>query len=445
MSRTFSLSLLAGAAISVSGTAAIADTNTNSDEVRALVSEMLNDAQTRSSLLQGGGSAGHDGHFFMASADGNFRMNVSGQVQFRWVLNSADEAENAAYNTAGPANVGAQDDMQHGFENRRTKLTFSGDAFGDWFYKVQGAFSSSGGGFGLQDAYVGMKLDDGGKLVFGQMKVPLHREELVSSKHQQTVDRSLTNEFFNAGRTQGVAYMGENGDNFRYTIGFTDGANQANTPWNDDLTDAGAFGSLDSDFAVTARGEILFSGSWDVFKDMTSAPGQEASSMLGFAAHYQSGAEEAPNNADDVDATAYTIDYSHENDGWNFFGAFSAHSIESNSGGTDVDDFGFVVQAGYYFNDDTEGFLRYDMLAIDDGRYTTGGNDEISTITFGVNHYMHGHAAKFTLDANFALDEGVTTGTTAGNYTIFSSNGIGYVGDDDADEFYIRAQLQLLF
>ncbi len=27
----------------------------------------------------------------------------------------------------------------------------------------------------------------------------------------------------------------------------------------------------------------------------------------------------------------------------------------------------------------------------------------------------------------------------------FTSSGVGYLGDDDSDEFYIRAQLQLLF
>ncbi|MFG0258563.1 MAG: porin [Phycisphaerales bacterium JB043] len=444
MSRTFSLSLLAGAAISVSGTAAIADTNTNSDEVRALVSEMLNDAQTRSSLLQGGGSAGHDGHFFMASADGNFRLNVSGQVQFRWVLNTGDEAANASYGAV--AGSGGNDDFQHGFENRRTKLVFSGDAFGDWFYKIQGAFSSSGGGFGLQDAYVGTTLEDGAKLVFGQFKVPLHREELVSSKHQQAVDRSLTNEYFNAGRTQGIAYKGESGDNFRYAIALTDGAGQANTFFGD-VQDA-ASPVADSDIAITARGEILLEGSWDVFKDMTSAPGQEQAMMLGFAAHYQQGAEEpGAGNFDDADLTAYTVDFSMEGDGWNAFAAFSAQNVDPQTvGASDSDDFGFVVQGGYYFNDDTEGFLRYDMLAVDDNRFGAGGNDEISTITFGVNHYLHGHAAKLTVDANFALDEAVTTaGAGLGTNVMFTNPGIGYLGDDDSDEFYIRAQLQLLF
>ncbi|MFG0257154.1 MAG: porin [Phycisphaerales bacterium JB043] len=434
------LSLLAGIASGLTGTSALAQTS--SDEIRAMVQEMLSDAQTRSSLLQGGGAAGHDGQFFLASADGNFRLNIAGQVQFRWVLNSADDGVNATYGALGGSLP--NDDFQHGFENRRTKLTFSGDAFGDWVYNVKAAFSSTTGAFGLQDAYVGKKLEDGGMIIAGQLKVPLHREELVDSSKLQAVDRSLTNEYFNAGRTHGIAYTNSSGDNFRYTLGFTDGAVQANTFFGD-VQDA-ATGVGDTDFAITGRGEVLLAGSWDAFADMTSAPGQEESAMLGFGAHYQAGAEEpGAGNADDADLTAYTIDFSYESDGWNVFGAFSAQNVDP-SAGTDSDDFGFVVQGGYYFNDDTEGFARYDYLAVDDNRFTAGGNDEISTITAGINHYMHGHAAKLTVDINFALDEAVTiAGAGLGTNVPFTNPGIGYLGDDDSDEFYIRAQLQLLF
>ena len=123
-----------------------------------------------------------------------------------------------------------------------------------------------------------------------------------------------------------------------------------------------------------------------------------------------------------------------------------AQNIEPTAG-TDSDDIGFVVQGGYYFNDDTEGFLRYDFLMLDDNRITAAGsgNDEISTITVGVNHYLHGHAAKITVDLNFALDEAAVTGASGGAHTVFTNPGIGYLGDDDSDELYIRAQLQLLF
>jgi len=92
MRRAMCLSLSVGAAIGLSAGAAFAaeenTTNQNAglsaDETRALVAEMLADAETRSSLLQNSATAGHDGKFFLASPDGNFRLNIGGQIQFRY-------------------------------------------------------------------------------------------------------------------------------------------------------------------------------------------------------------------------------------------------------------------------------------------------------------------------------------------------------------------------
>ena len=53
--------VLAGAALSLSS-GAFAQQST--DEIRAVVAQVLNDAESRSSLLAGG-DAGHDGRFFI--------------------------------------------------------------------------------------------------------------------------------------------------------------------------------------------------------------------------------------------------------------------------------------------------------------------------------------------------------------------------------------------
>ncbi|TVQ55126.1 MAG: hypothetical protein EA377_04050, partial [Phycisphaerales bacterium] len=58
-------------------------TEQRANEVRALVHDVLADADTRASLMQSGMTAGHDGRFFLASSDGNFRMNISGRTQLR--------------------------------------------------------------------------------------------------------------------------------------------------------------------------------------------------------------------------------------------------------------------------------------------------------------------------------------------------------------------------
>ena len=52
------------------------------EEVKALVREVLSDADTRASLQNDGLTAGHaNDKFFLASQDGTFHLNIGGQIQ----------------------------------------------------------------------------------------------------------------------------------------------------------------------------------------------------------------------------------------------------------------------------------------------------------------------------------------------------------------------------
>lgn len=441
MRRTCSFSLLAGAAVSLSGAAAIADSGAwssgNADEVRALVSQMMADTESRSSLLQGGGGAGHDGKFFLASPNNNFRLNVSGLVQFRWVINFRDDGLRpeieAIIDDPDSPGFPAQDDLDHGFENRRTRVVFDGHVYDpSIIYKVQSDFSRSGGGGRLLDAYIGFVMDNGGQLTFGQFKAPFNRERLVSAAMQLAADRSLVNEVLNLDRVQGVMFE-QTMDNFRYWVSFNDGADTKNTGWSEDA----------SDFAITARGEFLFAGDWSQFRDFTSEPGAGYAGMVGAAVHFQEGKEIGDFEAGDI--FAWTIDISVEGNGWGAFGAFTAFNVDPNIADTsDTDTYGFVLQGSLYFTDNTEGFLRYDHLLLDEGLWEGdfGASRDIKTVTVGINHYLHGHAVKITVDLNWVLDptSGLFLGGIGDDFTQ-----IGLAGDDDEDEIYIRAQLGLLF
>ncbi len=422
MRRTMCLSLLSGAVIGLGGAGVAtaeteAWTNANSDEVRALVAEMVADSENRSSLLQSGGTAGHDGKFFLASSDGNFRLNVGGQVQFRYIANFRDDDSDSG-----------EDDFESGFQTRRTKLEFSGHAWDpDLYYKVVGAFDRDGGDFELEDAYVGMKLDNGWKIQWGQFKVPLLREELVSSKYQLAIDRSTTNEFFTGNRTQGI--MGVYADEaWSLALSFNDGANSVNSDLGQD----------NSDYAFTGRFEWLISGDWSQFKDFTSERGSESGMLLGGAVHYQDGPDRP--GVSETELVIYTVDFSWEGDGWNLFGAFVGQYIDPDTGG-ERDDFGFVVQGGYYFTETFEGFARFDYLILDDD-VAAVEEDEVPVLTVGFNEYLHGHGAKFSVDLQWYFEQ--TTGSIdlgAGG----GDTGIGRLGSTNEDEVILRAQFQLLF
>ncbi len=84
----------------------------HTEEIRELIEGVLADADTRTSLQETDLTGGWDGHFFLASSDGNFRVEAGGQLQFRY-MHSFRNDSNA-------------DDSRGGFQNRRVKLIFTG-------------------------------------------------------------------------------------------------------------------------------------------------------------------------------------------------------------------------------------------------------------------------------------------------------------------------------
>jgi hypothetical protein len=131
MKHTNKILVLAGAALSMSGLNALASSTTvNKDEIRAIVAEMLADAQNRSSLLQGQGNAGYDKKFFLASPDNNYRLNIGGYVQFRYGINFGNDD--------------VVNEYQSGFSFRTTRLEFSGHVVNpDLKFLISGDFADT--------------------------------------------------------------------------------------------------------------------------------------------------------------------------------------------------------------------------------------------------------------------------------------------------------------
>lgn len=376
-------------------------------EVRSLVQDVLADADTRASLLAQDGGAGYNRGFFLASGDGNFKLKLSGQMQFRYVLNFQDDE--------------SSDSTRGGFENRRTKLSFEGNVFDpSWVYHVTGAFNRSGGSFDLEDAYIEKTLDNGLAIQFGQFKLPFMREELVSSKRQLAVDRSLLNEEYNQDRSQGIQVSWE-GEQFRWNAAFSDGFGTANT----------AALAEDTEWAFTGRVEFLGAGSWSQFRDFTSFQGEDFGMMIGGAAHYQK-SEYGTAAGPEVELLTYTLDVSLEFGGANAFAAFVGRSLDDDNG-TDLDQYGFLIQGGVFLTEDLELFGRYEWSDFD-----VDGVEDLSVITVGVNKYWQKHGLKWTTDVGFGLDEVSAP---------FSSSGVGWRTDptDEDGQIVIRSQLQLLF
>lgn len=456
MSKTVMVSLLAGAAIPL-GSAAAA--YTTPDEVRAIVAEALSDAQTRSSLLQSGASVGHDGRsFFIGDASGDFRLEIGGLVQTRYTLNFRDSKGDPAGR-----------DFDSGFTANRANLTFSGHVVNpNLFYGIKAEFAGDdvdSGDFNLRDAFLGYRWDNGWQVKFGQFRTRFLQEDNILDEFQLAADRSLTNSFFRQGESQGIE-LGYLQEDFRIFVAFTDGFRSRNTqftegkflavdfdPITGDLISGfdSAIGSGEADLAFTARADIKFSGTWDQFDSFTSMPGSgdAMAVMLGLAGHieYTDGDRVFGASGEEAYYMSGTVDLTVQGDGWNFFVAgIIGHSdissvlvnnITNDTEDLEFTDYGIVVQGGMFIPDtDWEIFARYDVLFLDNDRFTSG-DDNFSTITFGTNWYWAGQAAKFTFDVQWFIDE--ATALTRDN------NQVGYIRNTEKDQFALRFQFQLLF
>lgn len=452
MGRSKGLVLLAGAALSLTGASAAMAQQASNDEVRAVVSEMLADAESRTSLLAGG-DAGHDGRFFIAS-DG-FRLNVGGLVQIRYMMNVREDND-----VAGPF----QDDFTHGFQLRRVKVDFNGELNRDWFYRVrlsadegqQGVDASpsfSGGGeVDIDYAYLGYKFANGLKLTAGQFKTALLREELVSDSKQLAVERSFVNSLFTQGYSQGIEIAQEL-EAWRWFFDFSDGMASANTDFT--ATDQPPVGqpvpflvSGQAEYAFTGRLEFMFSGAWKQFEDFTSPKGSDFGFMMGIAGTWQQSTQTQAITDIDSDVFEYTIDASLKGDSWNMYAAFIGRSLENSANAANVtpgadsnySDFGLIVQGGWRFAENTEVFARWETL-FPDSDWGTDLSDTYNFIGFGVNQYYAGHAAKATIDCVWALEQTADLFFTGD----MPNTGIGLLGSTGDNEFAIRLQFQLVF
>jgi hypothetical protein len=408
-------------------------TEQRAGEIRSLIADVLADADGRASMLQDGLTAGHDGNFFLASQDGRFLLELAGQMQLRWFFNWHD----------------APDEYRMGFENTRTKLTFSGHVFNpDLTYLVRMDVTRNEPGlvtglFFLQDAWVRYNLNNDWSIRGGQFKVPFNREELISSAHQLTVERSLVNESLNLGRTQGVELTWA-GEHLRVSGATGDGATDS----------VGGFGIIDPggeplnsnalnedvELAFHGRFDWKLAGTWDQFMDFTSPLDDPMGVLLGGAVHFQKGENGSSSGGNRQEEwVGYTVDLSLEFGGANLFFAWVHHMIDSPdfaSSPFEADIFGAVVQGGVYFTPQTEVFARYEW-----GQFVTHLNDTafktLHLATVGVNYYLDGHDAKFTADMGFSFER--IDGA-------FDSEFAGWRADGLADnQLVIRTQFQLLF
>lgn len=389
-------------------------------DLKSATDAALLDAQSRINYQSEELTAGHNGkNFFLESTDGAFSLALSGQAQVRYVFNNRSDAPGTGIDDG---------DNLAGFQFRRMKLKGKGkfaDPKIDYNFSIVANRDSNA--VTLEEFGIGYKFDNGVTVKAGRFKSPFSFDELTSSTRQQAAERSLVNEQFTTGFTEGVQAEFEPVDDLKVRAMFNDGAG-AGEGGNGD------FNETPVDLAFTVRGDYTIGGSKGFAKDYTSWVEDEMGINLGAAVHHQTFKTGVDQAADaNLDAfTRFTADVLYNHAGLSLFGAVYLETQDAVNGGTEADPFGFQVQGGYTIDDTWEPFARYEYIDPDNG----GG--EISVVTVGVNYFLKKHSAKFTLDGVLALDP--LTG-------IAVSDGLGLQGDSAGEDgqFAIRAQFQLLF
>jgi len=400
------------------------------EQVRQLVHEVLADADTRASLLDDGLTAGWNNGFYLASADGSFLLQVMGQIQVRHVLSTSDDAFN------GATGKDLDNDVS-GFEIHRTRVGFKGHVVDpNWQYFIWTGYSGSTGGGFLLDAYITRKFNDNWSVTFGQFKLPLWQEWLVSETRQQFVDRSLIHSMFSGSYTQGLR-LDYRDERLHAAFSVNDGAGAFNAPWNVDGVEG---------VAVTGRVEWMALGDgWKKYADFESPRGEEPMLVLAAAAHWQQGnygtSGTTLTTGDEAEILRWTADATLELGGANIFVAFLGNHLSEASGVDDLNQYGLIVQGGYFVTEKLELKARWEWGDLD-----IPGVEDLNVATVGFSYLFHGHQLKWTSDIGYAFNE-LNQVSIGGNDFGWQDTSHGWNPDAAGSDGQVvmRNQIQLLF
>lgn len=422
----------------------------SASDVDATVRQVLADAERRSQLLSAEGfTAGYtaDRGFVLQSSDGAFLLHPYVQFQFRESNNWRDNGSTGANSSTNNAN-----DNNNGFEVRRLKIGVDGNAYSFALtYQFQWQTSSTSGAVSLDDAWAKYRFHELWAVQVGQFKDPLFHESLSSATKQLATDRSLQNSLIEGGDNyvQGASLLYGDKDRLHAQVAFTDGFAGANSnyldPTGGDPTDTGfkANNNKSANFGIAARTEYMVLGdpakSWKRYSGYSAQGAKDPSDLLIL------GAAGEWDQVGDYNAYWYTADAQwlpESLSGLSVYGAlvgrgYEVGKTESASQNDSASDWGALIQAGYMVTTRIEPFVRYDYTRLgtqSDATTTSYGTRDLHEITTGVNYYLYGQNAKFTIDLSY-LPNG--SPVTVSGLDISSQT-------RDQEQWVLRAQFQLV-
>ena len=463
-------------------------------QIKELVQEVITDSRKRGQFADGDLQAGYKDGFFVQTADQNFKLVVGGfaQVRYEYAMYHNSHVGGPSGTNTTPFPQGNQQNA-NGFDIRRARISFSGNAFSkDITFKLEGDFyngsevaavdynkstgNSTSGNFVVTDAFLGYRFTDMFKLRAGSFKVPFTKAELMSDTTIGFMERPEENAPFDAQRAIGLSLYGDitpntltyevnvnNGSNsntFRRdttasTVATSKGASNYTTNPNFNLDNRlGFYGRMN--WSPTASVSEIMSGESDLRKDNS-----EFVWMLGAAAGYESqnsntgtfdqntaavsglGGNNGPgytgNYTLNGDLYRATVDWSAKYRGWSFLTAAYFQQVNANPvSGTASTALPYGTGKASFFEHAYYGQVGYMIipqkleLVTRAGVLLEEGDPNIGEFySVGANYYLFGNNAKISTDVTYTPEAPYTD---AGASLIQNTHEVAF-----------RVQLQLKF
>ncbi len=181
----------------------------------------------------------------------------------------------------------------------------------------------------------------------------------------------------------------DNDDAFRGKMDFTNGygsndINFENVP------------ARPANFGLGGRAEFKLLGNWKSYDEFSSQAGLSDILVAGFGADWTEG--------EPADAIRHVADIVWKPGPFGFFASYLGMYTARNTSAAKAEtyDSSGRIQANYLIPQTTiEPFARFDYLHLDSKEFAKGTKTGVSEITIGSNYYLHGQAAKFTLDCSY--------------------------------------------
>lgn len=409
----------------------------------ATLGKVLTDADQHSRMFDAAGiapiTAGYDTkshRFFIASDDGNFTWRPWIHMQFREITNDRQEFY---YKTVG------KDEIDNGFEMRRLRFGFDGNLFSPdltYFFNWATARangnatvkSSSGATVGtvsnnlggvpiLEEAWVKYNFHNTPFYVkAGQLKDPLLHDQIVSSRYQHGVERSLIADIFanGDGFAEAATLIYDPKTWVRAEAGVNHGLRSANTNFFD-----AAQGSPANtyDWGVAGRAEFKAFGRWQDYGQVGAVEIKEPLLVFGVG-------DDSSSVGHSLQSVA-VVDAQYANPaGFSFYGAAvdryttknfgiatqspTGASFTANSGagsvlGKHTNEYAVMGEVGYVFDNHIEPYGRVEYMHLQGT--AAGSNNWVQVYTAGVNVFFYGNRLKITpeiiyLPKGIPIDDG---------------------------------------